>query len=80
MPPIVNKIIDVIINPLIGLLMGGAVIYFMWGVIQKYIMKADSDDKSEGTNHILWGIVGLFIMVSVYGILAIIKRTLGLPV
>ena len=38
---------------------------------------ADSDARTEGVNHILWSTVGLFIMISVWGIIAVLERTIG---
>lgn len=66
-----------IINPLILLMFGAAMIVFFWGVIQ-FIYNADNENKkSEGKQHILWGLIGLFIMVAVYGILNLIIATIN---
>lgn len=67
---------NVILNPLIRLMFAVALVVFLWGIIE-YIKGAGSpDSRKKGTNHILWGLVGLFIMVSVYGILALFKNTI----
>ena len=67
-----------IINPIIGLLFAAALVLFMWGGVQ-LIWGANTDDSREkGKNHLLWGIIGMFIMVSVYGILNLITSTFGL--
>lgn len=66
-----------IINPLILLLFGTAMIVFFWGVIQ-FIYYADNDSKrNEGKQHLLWGTIGLFIMVAVYGILNLVIDTIS---
>ena len=66
-----------IINPLILLMFGVAMIVFFWGVIQ-FISSADNDSKrNEGKQHLLWGIIGLFIMVAVYGILNLVIDTIS---
>jgi len=66
----------VILNPLIKLMFAVALVVFLWGIIE-YIKGAGSpDSREQGTRHILWGLVGLFIMVSVYGILTLFKNTL----
>ncbi len=75
--PIVQKLFTVVINPLIQLLFAGAVAYFIFGVFQ-YVRKSDdSDAVTQGSSHIFWGTVGLAIMFSVWGIIALLKRTLG---
>jgi len=75
--PQVKKLFELVIDPLIRLLFAAAIVYFVYGVFT-YIRKADdSDARLEGANHILWSTVGLFIMVSVWGIIAILESTFG---
>jgi len=60
-----------------GLLVALAV--FFWGIVQ-FISDTDSNTaREEGKQNILWGIIGMFIMVSVYGIIRVILQTFGLP-
>ncbi len=67
-----------ILTPIIYLLFALAILYFMWGVMI-FIRNADSPEKrEEGFQHMIWGLVGLFIMLSVKGIIGIILATLGL--
>ncbi len=76
---ILARITDAIVNPLIVLLFGVAMVYFLWGVFV-FVRNADNEEKrSEGAMHIFWGIVGIFIMVSVYGILRMFLNTFGIP-
>jgi hypothetical protein len=52
-----------------------AVIYFLWGVFV-YISNAESDEgRQKGGRHILWGLIGIVIMMGVYGILRIATGT-----
>lgn len=54
-----------------------AVVYFLWGVVQ-FILGAESEEKRrEGQMHMFYGIIGLFIMVSVFGIMSVICNTIG---
>lgn len=67
-----------IVNPLIVLLIGIAFVYFIWGLFQ-FLTNADSSQgRADGKRRIIWGLVGLFIMVSVYGILQILLNTFGI--
>ena len=71
------KISSEILNPLIWLMFAVAVLYFLWGMLQ-FIKGADSpEDRKTGQSHMMWGVIGLFIMVSVVSILKIIINTLG---
>lgn len=67
-----------ILDPLIRLLFAVAFIVFLWGVSQM-VLNANSDEgRTKGKSHILWGVVGMSIMVSVWGILNILINTLGI--
>lgn len=69
-----------IINPLIGILFGAALIVFLWG-IATFIMQSDSDQQRDlGKKHMLWGLVGMLIMISFLAIMRIIANTIGVPV
>ncbi len=71
------RIYDSILEPLLFALFGVAVIIFIWGVIE-FIRNSDSDDgREKGRNNIIWGMVGMVIMVSVFGIINIIIGTIG---
>lgn len=71
---LLDKITKTIINPTIKVFMGIALAVFLWGVFQYIKNSADGkDDKEEGKNHMFWGIIGLFIMVSAMGILNLVN-------
>ncbi|MFH0755477.1 MAG: hypothetical protein V1910_02310 [bacterium] len=75
---LLNNIITNIVNPIIYLLMALSVIYFIWGIMV-FIKNADNADKrKEGYLHMLWGIIGIFIMISARGIIHIIISSMGL--
>jgi len=72
------KINFYVINPIIRILFVLAFAIFVWGIIQ-YTLKRDSvDAKEQGRQHILWGLVGLAIMTSVFFIMRLIVNTLGI--
>jgi hypothetical protein len=66
---LVTFVIAKFINPLLYIVAGLALLAFFWGLV-KFISRA-GDDKShaEGKNLMVWGLIALFVMVSVYGIL-----------
>jgi len=67
-----------IITPIIYLLFALAIIYFLWGVFV-FIKNADSAEKrADGYQHMIWGIVGIFIMASAKGIINLILSSIGL--
>ena len=74
---IVNKAIG-LANPFVGIIIGLAVLYFLWGVAQ-FILAAGNEEKvKEGRATMLWGIITLFVMVALWGLVAIVLDTFGL--
>ena len=74
---VITRINTEIINPLIILLFGFALILFLWGGF-KFIRDAGSEDgRTLGKKSFIWGIIGMVIMVSVYGILRLVTVSFG---
>ncbi|MBP6857779.1 MAG: hypothetical protein KBC11_01100 [Candidatus Pacebacteria bacterium] len=75
---IVFDINRTILNPLIQFAFIVAFVIFIWGVAE-YIRNANNPEaRKKGQDHMLWGIIGLVIMVGVYGIINILVNTFGL--
>ena len=71
-----DRVIQYILNPIAYLLIGLAVITFLQWAIW-FIAKADDPEaREEGKKHLIWGIIGLFIIAAAYGILNFIQGTL----
>ena len=72
-----NGILGIIIGILeniIIILLSLAVLYFIFGLV-KYISTAASDDKTEAAGVIMNGIIILFVMTSLWGLVAIVSET-----
>ena len=75
---LLNKILSNIVSPLVYLIMALALVYFLWGV-KDFIQNADKSEKrEEGYQHMIYGIVGIFIMLSAKAIIRIILSTMGI--
>lgn len=77
MGELMKKINKFIINPIIVLVFGIALVMFIIGILQYVLNPASDEERDVGRRHILWGLFGMFIMVSVWGIMNIIINTLG---
>jgi uncharacterized membrane protein YidH (DUF202 family) len=67
----------VIINPLIFFIFALALVYFVYG-LAKYLLSPDNEElKKSSKQHMLWGVIGMFIMVAVFGIMNLVLNTLG---
>lgn len=71
------KIYDVIMKPIVWLLFAVAFLYFVYGIFQFIKNVDDQGERETGKNNMLYGIIGMVIMVSVFGIINIIAGTIG---
>lgn len=74
---LLGKIATLIINPVIVLGFVIATVFFFYSVI-KLISGADGSDLAKRRQGVIWGVVGLVIMFSVYGILRLVLATFGI--
>jgi hypothetical protein len=65
-----------VLNLLVPLFIAVAVVYFIWQVFQ-YAVAGDEEKKAAAKTQIIWGIVGIFVMVSVWGLVNILQGTFG---
>jgi membrane protease YdiL (CAAX protease family) len=74
---LVDRAVNTIIAPIVPLLIGLAVLVFLYGVLN-FTFSEGGAKKEEGKQYMIWGIVGLFVMVSVWGLVAILQGTFNL--
>ena len=65
-----------ILNPIIYLLFGLALIVFLYGVFEFILKSDDPEERKNGGRHMLWGVVGMAIMLSAYGIINLVLNTM----
>lgn len=76
---LLDKVNQFILNPLIILLFAVSFLIFLFGIFQ-FINSQSSDDKrGEGKKKIFYGLIGMFIMFSAYGLIRIVLGTFGIP-
>lgn len=72
---LLNAISVNIINPMIFALFAIAFVVFLWGLVQ-FLGSLDNEEaRSTGVKHMIWGIIGMVIMISANGIITIINNT-----
>ncbi len=76
----VQKLNAAIFFPLITLMTVVAVIFFLYGCFEYVAGASNPQAKEKGKKHILWGLIGLLIMLSAYTILSIAAATFGVDV
>lgn len=72
---LINPIINNIIYPIVELLFGVAVVVFVYGALQFVFRGEDTDARGKGKSTLLYGTLGMFIMVSAWGIIYLISNT-----
>jgi hypothetical protein len=66
-----------IVNTLIPLLIAVALVVFFWGLV-RYIWNSSSEGAKSGRDLMIWGLIALFVMVSVWGIISLAQGAFGI--
>jgi len=75
---LINRIEVFIINPILLLLFAAGFLYFLWGM-STFVWKSESEEgRTVGIRHMMWGIIGMFIMTVAWGFINLIKGTFGI--
>lgn len=67
-----------IINTLIKLGVGAGLLVFLWGLAIFVFKSGDPGSQKEGRARMIWGVVALFVMMSVWGIIYFMRVAFGL--
>ncbi len=62
---------------LIPLLAVVAFLIFIWGTARFIRASADDKDFGEKKKFLIWGVVGLFVLVTIWGIISFLKGEFG---
>lgn len=65
-----------IVNMLIPIVFALALLVFFWGLV-RYIFSKE-DDKEQAKKTMIWGVVALFVMAAVWGLVAWIGEALDI--
>ncbi len=68
---------DRVLQQVIPILLLVGTIVFLWGVITYLTAGPDEEKQAYGKYLIVYGLVGLFIMVAIWGIVRVLTQTFG---
>ena len=68
--------IVVIVDYLIIISIGLAFLYFFWGLAVFIRKESESGDLEKGKNRMIWGVLAIFVMTSVWGIVYFLELVL----
>lgn len=67
-----------LINQIVPLLIAIALVFFLWGVVTFILAADDEDARKAGRSKMIWGIVALFVIVSVWGLVGFLNEITGI--
>ena len=67
-----------IVNTLPPIVIGVAVVVFLWGIISFLTSGDDADQKEKAKRKVVWGLVAILVMVSLWGIIAVLQTVFGI--
>jgi hypothetical protein len=69
--------IGALLNAIVPVLIALGVMYFIWGVVS-YVIAKEEEAKKAGRDKMIYGIIGLVVIVSIWGLVSILKNTFNL--
>ncbi|PIR68972.1 hypothetical protein COX93_03410 [Candidatus Nomurabacteria bacterium CG_4_10_14_0_2_um_filter_30_12] len=66
----IGNILDTIIPILVVL----GVVYFVYGVVM-FVIASEEEAKTKGRNSMIYGIIGLVVIIAMWGLVGIVMRT-----
>lgn len=66
-----------ILNSIVPILIALAVVYFVWGVVS-FVIANDEEAKTKGRDRIIFGIIGLAVIIGMWGLVNVLRNTFGL--
>ncbi len=75
---LVQAVIEGIFSPLTALFVALAVLYFFIGVVNFIKSGENESERTKGRNQIIFGLIGLAVMMSVWGLVSLITTSFGI--
>lgn len=72
---LIQNIISCFLTPIVYLTIATSILVFLWGVFKFAIIDAGVKDKAAAKSFMFWGIVGIFVMVSLWGLVGVLQAT-----
>ena len=65
------------LNAVIPFLIALGVIYLVFGVVQ-YVIASDEEAKKKGRDRVVFGIIGLVVIIALWGLVRLVVNTLNI--
>ena len=72
---LVTFLTELITKNLIPLFIALGLVYTIWAVVMFIAADPESTEREEKKQQIFWGIIGLFVIMSIWGLIAVIGNS-----
>lgn len=69
--------ITIALGQFVAVGVGIALVVFIWGLVRFIANAGDEKGVAEGKQRMVWGIVGLFLVVTVWGVVTLLTQLFG---
>lgn len=73
------KSIGRVVSVALPIVVALALIGFFWGLVKFIFAQGSEEAKADAKKIMLWGLIALFVMVSVWGLVKFIGTAFGIP-
>ncbi len=75
---LVSRIVNCLLTPFVVLLLSCSIIIFIIGIFKFIGTESSVEDKTSGRLFIFWGIVGIFVIISLWGLVNVLQNEFNL--
>lgn len=65
-----------LINQATPIIVALALLAFFWGLVTYIFQSGDAEKRKKGLSIMIWGVIALFVMLSIFGIINALQDTL----
>ena len=66
------------VGVIIPLIITISMLFFFWGLLKYFLSGGDEAEKEKSKDFMIWGVVVLFVMASLWGLVAFLQNTVGI--
>ncbi len=70
--------IATLVAQLVPLAIAIGLLFFIWGIVQFIVSSGDEEARDAGKRRMVWGIIALFVIVSVWGLVGLLNELTGI--
>jgi len=76
----IDSVVGAINTYIVPFIFGLVFLAFLWGAARYFLLEGRSDEsRAKGRQFVLWGLLGIFALIALWGIVNGLLSTLNLP-